>query len=863
MPLLYSLRRLIALWRVSEAALRVETKYFLESLPQNPVFLPYILLLLLLGAVYSSTWVEIVAQAMGTPNLEADKMLDVYIYDYLVKRKMNLSARAFCAEAEVPADRKAFDTPGGFLFEWWSIFWDIFIARYRCPASGSSSSPNEIVMLKLQEQQQQQQHHGVGQQQQLQQLLLQKHIEQQTQRQREETRYECGADNETQSRQSRGAVNAQTNSKSSLLGPNRKPMQCRTGSNARQPLDQSYTAMLTSGTHGDQHPRRANSGGNQRCFSGMKDQPKQPHISHGPNNTLNPLTCLKSAVSDDSLTQLYGSNHGVGTLPLKGWSLMGFEQHQSGLSQLRSPLVHPSQPSQQLQLQQQIHRLLGDQYMNVRKDTQPHFLTDMVPNALPVQAGLPLFSGADETLVKLYQLELAKANRSQQQYQRPTALRQCTDISRYKFAQQENAIVATSNSAIEATFSNTSRDNDQNPRLRKRKLPMSPNPTSSSGTANTIGPSQSSSPSSPSTTQPTEDGASVPSLLPDSKSQKFCSSVRAETHASVSNQMADIVRLMSHGSVDDNVDSFLDENVGGSEDVSAQCMGITFSKVGSIEPNAVNCFDFSYEGELIATGGDDNKVVLWCTDSKEQKFILEEHSNKITDVRFSPRLPLLASCSVDRMIKIWDVHNPGQSIRTFTGHSASVISVDFNPKDDNLICSCDDASAIRYWNIKDGSCAGISKAVAAQVRYQPAHGIFLAAAVGDGVSLIDCETNQTCRYPLKGHASKVHCVCWSSSGDYLASLSEDLVRVWKIGSGGDPKCIHELSITGKRFRTCNFHPTHPSFLIVGTHQSLEFWNMAENKTMAVLEEPISVLASSTITGLVASSSWGKTVKLWK
>jgi len=25
--------------------------------------------------------------------------------------------------------RAAIDAPGGFLFEWWSVFWDIFIAR--------------------------------------------------------------------------------------------------------------------------------------------------------------------------------------------------------------------------------------------------------------------------------------------------------------------------------------------------------------------------------------------------------------------------------------------------------------------------------------------------------------------------------------------------------------------------------------------------------------------------------------------------------------------------------------------------------------------------------------------------------------
>lgn len=93
--------------------------------------------------------------------------LDVYIHDYLVKRDLKASAQAFQAEGKVSSDPvgefevnslwgrpfysmllacqcifylhlwvwhfnlgfPAIDAPGGFLFEWWSVFWDIFIAR--------------------------------------------------------------------------------------------------------------------------------------------------------------------------------------------------------------------------------------------------------------------------------------------------------------------------------------------------------------------------------------------------------------------------------------------------------------------------------------------------------------------------------------------------------------------------------------------------------------------------------------------------------------------------------------------------------------------------------------------------------------
>ncbi|PQP95299.1 hypothetical protein Pyn_19623 [Prunus yedoensis var. nudiflora] len=66
---------------------------------------------------------------MSQTNWEADKMLDVYIHDYLVKRDLKASAQAFQAEGKVSSDPVAIDAPGGFLFEWWSVFWDIFIAR--------------------------------------------------------------------------------------------------------------------------------------------------------------------------------------------------------------------------------------------------------------------------------------------------------------------------------------------------------------------------------------------------------------------------------------------------------------------------------------------------------------------------------------------------------------------------------------------------------------------------------------------------------------------------------------------------------------------------------------------------------------
>lgn len=51
------------------------------------------------------------------------------------------------------------------------------------------------------------------------------------------------------------------------------------------------------------------------------------------------------------------------------------------------------------------------------------------------------------------------------------------------------------------------------------------------------------------------------------------------------------------------------------------------------------------------------QAVLWYTDSLKQKATLEEHSSLITDVRFSPSLPRLATSSFDKIVRVWDVDN--------------------------------------------------------------------------------------------------------------------------------------------------------------------------------------------------------------
>ncbi|XP_038997055.1 transcriptional corepressor LEUNIG_HOMOLOG-like isoform X2 [Hibiscus syriacus] len=66
---------------------------------------------------------------------DAEKILDLYLHDYLIKKNMHETAELFRQEAGICHRSvglfflSAIDSPQGFLQEWWSLFYDIFSTR--------------------------------------------------------------------------------------------------------------------------------------------------------------------------------------------------------------------------------------------------------------------------------------------------------------------------------------------------------------------------------------------------------------------------------------------------------------------------------------------------------------------------------------------------------------------------------------------------------------------------------------------------------------------------------------------------------------------------------------------------------------
>ncbi|XP_010522422.1 PREDICTED: transcriptional corepressor LEUNIG_HOMOLOG isoform X2 [Tarenaya hassleriana] len=785
---------------------------------------------------------------MTQSNWEADKMLDVYIYDYLVKKKLHNTAKSFMTEGKVSPDPVAIDAPGGFLFEWWSVFWDIFIARTNEKHSEPAAAYIEAQQVKAKEQQQMQ----------MQQLQLMR----QAQLQRRDPNHPSfggpmsSIGSEGMLGQSNASALAAKMYEERMKQPN--PMNSETS----QPLLDARMALLKSATNHPGQMIQGNQGSVSAALQQIQARTQQTtEIKSEVNLGSSPrsLPVDPSTVYGQGILQSKpgmgsaGLSPGVSGLPLKGWPLTGIEQIRPGVGpQVQKSFLQnasqfqllPQQQQQQLLAQVQAQGNMGNSPMY--SDMDPRRFTGLPRGNLSSKDGQPnandgsIGSPMQSTSSKHTNMPPVQQSSSQQQ-----------DPLQSQQSQQNN---------------------------RKRKGPSSSGPANSTGTGNTVGPSSNSQPSTPSTHTPADGiamGGNMQHVNSMPKGPMMYGSDGIGGLASSTNQLEDMEQFGDVGALEDNVESFLsqDDGDGGnlfgtlkrnpSEHTTETSKGFSFSEVGSIRRSnsKVICCHFSTDGKLLASAGHDKKVFIWNMETLQTECTPEEHAHIITDVRFRPNSTQLATSSFDKTIKIWDASEPGYYIRTIGGHTQPVMSLDFHPKKTELFCSCDSNNDIRFWNINTYSCVHVSKGASTQVRFQPRIGHLLAAASDSTVTIMDVETERKI-HMLKGHSTNVHSVCWDANGEYVASVSEDSVRVWSLASGD---CIHELSSSGNKFHSCVFHPSYSTLLVIGGYQSLELWNMAENKCMTIPahECVISALAQSPSTGMMASASHDKSVKIWK
>ncbi|WP_026732990.1 serine/threonine-protein kinase [Fischerella sp. PCC 9605] len=112
---------------------------------------------------------------------------------------------------------------------------------------------------------------------------------------------------------------------------------------------------------------------------------------------------------------------------------------------------------------------------------------------------------------------------------------------------------------------------------------------------------------------------------------------------------------------------------------------------------AVLTVAFSPDGNILATGSDDNTIKLWQVNTGQIISTLLGHSWSVLAVAFSPNGETLISGSRDNTVKLWKVSTT-EEIATLTSHVDSVSAVAVNPVA-QLIASGSRDKTIKLWQL--------------------------------------------------------------------------------------------------------------------------------------------------------------------
>jgi len=197
-------------------------------------------------------------------------------------------------------------------------------------------------------------------------------------------------------------------------------------------------------------------------------------------------------------------------------------------------------------------------------------------------------------------------------------------------------------------------------------------------------------------------------------------------------------------------------------------------------------------GRLLAAGMQDRTIRIMSADDCEEVQSLQD-DYLCTSLAFSPRGDIIASGSVERVVKLWDIKT-GECLTTFEGHEYPVLSLSFSPSGDRLVSSSGDTTLI-IWDIDNRE----------KIHQMDGHTLYVLSCdwdpggnriVSGGVDALMCiwdANNGEKIQTIEQHRTAVHKVRFSPSGETLASGSSDLtIKLWK----GNPKIELDETLRG-------------------------------------------------------------------
>ena len=118
---------------------------------------------------------------------------------------------------------------------------------------------------------------------------------------------------------------------------------------------------------------------------------------------------------------------------------------------------------------------------------------------------------------------------------------------------------------------------------------------------------------------------------------------------------------------------------------------------------------FSPDGQTLASSSVDRTIRIWDIHSGECLNIFQGHASWVNCIAYSLDGRNLASSGLDGTVRLWDVEQ-GHCLKVLQEHTSWVLSVtfttgeQFSPNLGQVLVSSSDDSTIRFWDIQTGEC---------------------------------------------------------------------------------------------------------------------------------------------------------------
>lgn len=253
---------------------------------------------------------------------------------------------------------------------------------------------------------------------------------------------------------------------------------------------------------------------------------------------------------------------------------------------------------------------------------------------------------------------------------------------------------------------------------------------------------------------------------------------------------------------------------------------------------------FSPKGDILASGSVERVVKLWDIRTGECLATLEGHEYPVLSLAFSPDGTELVSGSGDTTLMTWDLENHTR-LHHMKGHGFYVVTCDWDPQGNRIVSGSVDAN-ICEWDANSGEMIhrhNEHRAAVQQVRFTP-DGSQLASGSSDLHMILwnSSSTPMKVEHILRGHSTEVRALSFSEDGKYLASGSSDkTIYLWdteKLSIMGEATTIGEID-------GIEWYPKTSSFLTADGTGAIIRWEVTDlAAAMAPFEELLNEIKST-------------------